>query len=222
MKARVALVLVVLLMAGSLSTMFAQATHNDIKDGNDVKGRLDIRTVNTFGSISRPGWEIIVSSRNTASSLRDFGFYLIHLDTFGDSRPDYYALVSSNGSKFQGRLWRDWQNRPDRIVGTVPVSRPDKYTLTVRVPLSKMNTGGKMRLDYRWWVRTLFTGQNCRRVCIDRAPIKNALSESNGKPSPSPSPTVTEDPGLTESPEPSTTPDPTESPSASSQPSPNP
>jgi len=222
MKTRVALVLVVIVVAASLSTMFAQATHQDIKDGNDVKGKLDIRAVNTFGPVGRPGWEIIVSSRTTARSLRDFGFFLVHLDTFGDARPDYFALVSSNGSKLQGKLWRDHTNRPDRIVGKVSVSRPDKYTVTVRVPLSKMNTGGKKRLTYRWWVKTLFTGQNCRRVCIDRVPNDSALTESNGKPSPSPSPTDTEDPGLTESPDPSTTPDPTESPGASPFTSPTP
>jgi len=219
-KARVALVLVVLVTAASLSTMFAKATHQDRKDGNDVSGKLDIRAVNTFGSISRPGWEIIASSRTTARSLRDRGFILVHLDTFGDTRPDYYALVSSNGSSFKGRLWRDLASRPDRVVGTVPVSRPDRFSVTVRVPLSKMNLGGKMRLTYRWWARSLFTGTGCRRVCIDRAPSKGVVTENNGKPSPSP--TDTEDPGLTESPEPSTTPDPTESPGASPFTSPTP
>lgn len=220
MKARVALVLVVLITVASLSTMFAQATHQDRKDGNDVKGKLDVRAVNTFGPASRPRWEIIVSSRSTARSLRDFGFFLVHLDTFGDTRPDYYALVSSNGSKFHGKLWRDWANRPDRVVGTVRVSRPDKFSVTVRVPLSKMNLGGKSRLTYRWWVKTLFTGTSCRRVCIDRVPNDSAVTESNGKLSPSP--TDTDDPGLTESPEPSTTPEPTGSPGASPQPSPTP
>jgi hypothetical protein len=81
-----------------------------------------------------------------------------------------------------------------------------------------MNMGGKERLTYRWWVKTLFTGRNCHRVCIDRALNKGAVTESNGKPSLSPADT---DPGAAESPgppgssgplEPSATPDDAESP----------
>jgi hypothetical protein len=219
MKAGVAIVLAVFVTAASLFTMFAQASHKDIKDLNDVDGRLDIRAVNTFGKIQNPGWKIIVSSRNTMTQLRDHGFFLVYLDTFGDTRSDYYLLVSSNGSKMLGKLWRDRARRPDRKLGKVPVWRPDKSSVSVRVPLSDMNMGGKERLEYRWWVKTLFTGKNCRRVCFDRAPNRGAVTESNGKPSPSP--TDTEDPGLTETPAPSPTmpstppPSPTPGPTAS-------
>jgi hypothetical protein len=214
MKARVAIVLVVFVTAALLFTMFAQASH-DIKDRNDVEGKLDIRAVNTFGKTERPGWRIIVSSRNTMTQLRDRWFFLVYLDTFGDTRSDYYLLVSSNGSKMLGKLWRDRASRPDRKLGKVPVWRSDKSSVTVRVPLGDMNMGGKEGLTYRWWVKTLFTSKNCRRVYIDRAPNQTAVTESNGKPSPSP--TDTEGPGLTETPEPSATPDDGESPSASPQ-----
>ena len=220
MKARLALVLVVLVTAASLFTMFAQASHQDITDGNDVKGKLDIRSVDTFGKTQNPAWEFKVSSRSTAVQLRDRGFFLVYLDTFNDSASDYYLLVSSNGSKLAGKLWRDRTGAPDRKLGKVPVWRSDKSSVTVRVPLGELNLGGKERLTYRWWVKTLFTGTNCHRVCIDRAPNQGAVTESNGKVSPSP--TDTEDPGLTETPvpshippsvtPPSVTPVPTESP----------
>jgi hypothetical protein len=203
MKARLALVLVVLLTAASLFTLFAQASHQDIKDGNDVKGKLDIRAVNTFGKTHSPGWKINVSSRTGVKQLRDRGFFLVYFDTFNDSAPDYYLLVSSNGSKLLGKLWRDRTGKPDRKLGKVPVWRSNKSSATVRVPLSELYMGGKERLTYRWWVKTLFTGRKCHRVCIDRAPNKGAVTESNGKPSPSP--TDTEGPGLTETPAPSTT-----------------
>lgn len=220
MRARVALVLVVLVTAASLSTMFAKATHQDSKDGNDVKGKLDIRAVNTAGQDSTPRWKFITFSRNPAKELQDRGFFLVYLDTFDDSRFDYYALISSDGSRLKGKVWRDRTNGPDRKVGNVRVWRADQSSVTVRVPLSMLNTGGKAWLTYRWFVKTLYTGRGCHRVCIDRSPNKGAVTDSNGKPSPSP--TDTDDPGLTESPGPSATPDPIESPSASPSVSPTP
>ena len=222
MRARVAVVLVILVAVASLSTMFAQATHQDSKDGNDVRGHLDIREVKTSGETPNPVWKIIASSRITTKLLRDRGFFLVYLDTFRDSHFDYYVLVSSNGSTMKGTLWRDRTKSPDRNVGNVAVWRRDKSSVTVRVPLNKLNTGGKAQVTYRWFIKTLFTGPNCRRVCIDRAPNEGALTESNGKQTPSPTDT---DPGVTESPEPpepSPTPDDTESPSTSPQVTPTP
>ncbi len=219
MKARMALVLVVLVTAASMSTMFARANHQNSKDGNEVQGMLDIRKVQTFGTNKNPGWRIITRSSMTAKAMRDTGFFMVHLDTFGDGRFDYYALVSSTGSKMQGTLWRDPANKRDRRVGTFPVWRPDKRSVSLRVRLSKMNTDGKERTEYRWFVKTLFTGNNCRRVCIDRAPNTDALIESNGKSSPSPA--DAEEPGFTETPEGTPAPDNTESPEASPEASPS-
>ena len=218
MKSRVALVLVVLMTGASMSTMFARANHQNSRDGNDVKGMLDIRKVQTFGRNKNPGWRIITRSSMTAKAMRDTGFFLVYLDTFGDSRFDYYALVSSKGSKLQGTLWRDPANKRDRRVANLPVWRSDKRSVSLRVRLSKLNMGGKKRIDYRWFVKTLFTGNNCRRVCIDRAPNNDAMTESNGKPSPSP--TDTEEPGFTESPEETPAPDNTGSPEAPPEASP--
>ena len=218
MKSRVALVLVVLMTGASMSTMFARANHQNSRDGNDVKGMLDIRKVQTFGRNKSPGWRIIFRSRMTAKAMRDTGFFLVYLDTFNDSRFDYYALVSSKGSKLQGTLWRDPANKRDRRVANLPVWRSDKRSVSLRVRLSKLNMGGKKRIDYRWFVKTLFTGNNCRRVCIDRAPNNDAMTESNGKPSPSP--TDTEEPGFTESPEETPAPDNTGSPEAPPEASP--
>jgi len=218
MKARVALVLAILVTAASLSTMFAKANHQDTKDRNDVKGMLDIRRVETFGRNKKPGWKIITFSNMTAKQLRDTGFFMVYLDTFGDDRFDYYALVGSKGSKMQGMLWRDPANKRDRRVGYLSVWRPNGGSVSLYVPLGKMNTGGPKRIDYRWFVKTLFTGDNCRRVCIDRAPNNGALTESNGKPSPSP--TDTEEPDVTESPEETPAPEVLESPEASPEPFP--
>ena len=219
MKARVALVLVVLVVAASLSTMLARANHQNVKDGNDVQGMLDIRRVETFGRNKKPGWKIMTISSMTAKELRDTGFFMVYLDTFGDSRFDYYALVSSKGSKMQGTLWRDPANKRDRRVGYFSVWRRNQGSVSLEIPLSKLNTGGSKRIDYRWFVKTLFTGDNCRRVCIDRAPNSGALVESNGKQSPSTA--ETEVPKITESPEETPAPEDMESPEASPSASPS-
>jgi hypothetical protein len=222
MKARVALVLVVLVTAASLSTMFAKANHQDRSDGNDVNGMLDIRKVQTFGRNKNPGWKIIFRSRMTVKELRDAGFFTVYLNTFGDSRFDYYALVSSNGSRMRGALWRDPVNKRDWRVANLRVWRPDKSSVSLRVPLSEMKTGGEKRTAYRWFVKSLFIGNNCRRVCIDRVPNSTAVKESNGKPSPPTSASDTEDPGLTESPAQTPTPDSTESPEVTPEATPTP
>jgi hypothetical protein len=222
MKARAALVLVVLMVAGSLSTMFAKASHQNVKDGDDVKGMLDVRRVENFGKPVNPRWKILTIGGSTAKELWDHGFFLVYLDTFGDSRFDYYALVASKGSKMKGTLWRDPANKRDRKVGTFPVWRESMRSVTLRLPLSKVNTGGKKRLTYRWFVKTLFTSTNCRKVCIDRAPNKNAVTESNGKPSPPTSASDTEDSGPTESPAETPTPDSTESPEVTPEATPTP
>jgi hypothetical protein len=218
MKARVALVLVVLVVAASLSTILARANHQNEKDRNDVQGLLDIRRVETFGRNKKPGWKIMTFSSMTAKALRDTGFFMVYLDTFGNSRFDYYALVSSKGSKMQGTLWRDPENKRDRRVGFFRVWRRNQRSVSLEIPLSKLNTGGAKRIDYRWFVKTLFTGDNCRRVCIDRAPNSDALVESNGKQSPS---AETEVPETTESPQETPAPEDMESPEASPTTSPS-
>lgn len=221
MKAKLGLILVIVLVGASFFTMFASATHQNHTDGNDTKGKLDVRKVKTFGKLKEPGWRILTFGRLKPGKLRDRGFFLVNLDTFGDERFDYYALISSNGSKFQGELWRDPPQKRDRRVANLRVWRKSGDSVSVRIPLKHMNTGGPARLTYRWYVKTLFTGNVCKRVCFDRVPNSRSIDESNGKPVPTPTPTPTEDSGLTEtpdateSPEATPTPEVTESPSES-------
>ncbi|MGH2699767.1 MAG: hypothetical protein ACRDJL_11315 [Actinomycetota bacterium] len=205
MKARLALITVVALTVASLSTIFASAGHRDPSDGNDRRGKLDIRRVRMWGSAHKPGWSITVFRRFSNKEMRDNGFFLIQLDTVGDVHFDYYALVGSNGRGIQGSLWRDRKKKRDRRIGKLAAWRPrdDRKTVTVRIPLSKLRTGGDTRLTYRWFVKTIFVGRGCRRVCIDRVPNKNSITDPNGKPTPSPTEGLdaTESPAPTPSPE---------------------
>ncbi len=106
------------------------------------------------------------------------GYVLVYLDTFGDKRSDYFALVWSNGRRMTGRLVRDRAKpRRDRVVGRLPVWRRNRRSVTVRVRLDRLRSG-KNRVAYRWYVRSLRIRARCpRSVCIDRAPNEGAVEQ---------------------------------------------
>jgi hypothetical protein len=69
----------------------------------------------------------------------------------------------------------------------VKVRRKTPDGLSVRVPIKAMEFGG-FRDSYTWWTVTSFTGEICRRACIDRAPDDGALEQ--WRPGHSPTPTT--------------------------------
>ena len=217
MRARLALVLALALAGASLFVVFAGAAHKNHNDGNDTPGFMDVRKVKTFGPVKEPGWRVLTFARFGLTKMRDRGFVIVNLDTFGDARFDYYALVRSNGSHLDGSLWRDPESKRDRRIAKLTVWRASKDSVSLRIPLKKMRLGGKNTVTFRWFVQTLLSGDKCRRVCIDRVPNNGAVTERNGKPEPKPTPTKTpdEDPGLHQAP---VDPDPTESPAATEAP----
>jgi hypothetical protein len=224
MKARWALVAVIGVIAALLATLFANAATETRNDGNDVRGRLDVFRVKRWGAPENPGWSIFTRGRISTKEMWDRGFFVVELDTYGDGRFDYYALVKSNGRGINGSLWRNRKSNRDRRISKLSAWRSGRR-VSVRIPLSKVSTGGKERVTYRWFVKTLFIGNHCRRVCIDRVPNKSSVTESNGKPTPSPTtegsnsngsptptPDVTEFPTATPVPSETESPTPTESP----------
>ena len=199
MRARI--VLAAVLLAG-LAPLFARAHHGDVVDGNDTRGLLDVRKVETFG-VMKPGWRIITFKDWRAQRVWDHGHFLVYLDTFGDERFDYYALVSSFGHGMQGRLWRDRAKKPDRELGQVPVWRKDERSVSVRVPLRRVHFPQR-RLFIRWYVQSLWTSSACRRVCFDIVPHRNGVIEPvRPTPTTTPTPTVTPTPTPTVTPTPS-------------------
>ena len=187
--ARLTLIVVFALATTSVFLVLAGATHRDLSDPNDTRGQLDVRSVKSFGAVKMPGWRIITRARWGERGMQDRGFALVNLDTFGNSRFDYYALVSSNGSRMSGALWRDFASKRDRKVSAIDVWRVDGKSVSVRVPLRKMKRGIK-RVDYRWYAQTLYTSTKCKQVCIDRIPNQGAISDPNGSTPPTPTPTV--------------------------------
>ncbi|MDQ3661032.1 MAG: hypothetical protein M3454_08275 [Actinomycetota bacterium] len=175
------------LLLGSFPLLLALASHRDVRDDNDVKGRLDLRKVSIYG---RPRvWNIRTYEGWSSRAIWDRGYLLVHLDTLAGERFDYYALVYSNGRSMQGDLFRDRSEKADYRVARLRAWRPSRRALKVRIPLSKTNVG-EGRSFFRWQVRTLFTGRKCRRSCIDLAPVapvKEPLGRKQASPAPSPS-----------------------------------
>jgi hypothetical protein len=184
---------VLALATTSVFMVLAGASHRDLRDPNDTRGRLDVRSVKSFGAIRKPGWRIVTGARWTARRMQDRGFVLVNLDTFGSSRFDYYALIGSNGSRMKGTLWRDRASKRDRRVSKLGVWRADERSVSLRIPLSRMKLGNE-RLEYRWYAQTLFTSSKCKQVCIDRVPNRGAINEPNGRTPSTPTTPPTESP----------------------------
>ncbi|MGH2695324.1 MAG: hypothetical protein ACRDJJ_11015 [Actinomycetota bacterium] len=208
---------------GALAPLLAGATHLDPDDANDARGPLDVESVRSFGVTRRPSWRVITFAKWTAKRVWDKGFVLVFLDTFGDDRLDYYALVRSNGSRMRARLFRDRRRKRDRDLGRLRAWRRGRRSVSVRVPFRRLRVGGN-RPFYRWQVQTLFTGRRCRRACFDLVPDRGPVLEPLVEPGPSPtvSPTPSPSPTVTPTPSPSPTVTPTPSPSPTVTPTPSP
>ena len=153
----------------------ASAHHVVVNDPDDTRGFLDVRKVDVLG-LERPRWKIGTWGWWTARTIFDRGYLLVHLDSFGDSRYDYYVLVRSRGYDMAASLWRDFQNKPDKFKTELTVWRKSKRNVSVRVPLSLLYFPGANRV-WTWEVETLFTSDRCRRVCMDRAPDEGRVRE---------------------------------------------
>lgn len=182
--------------------LLAVAGHVDVRDGDDTRGLLDVRRIEVTGT-ERPTWNVITFSGWSVTEMFDAGYLLVRLDTFGDARYDYYALVRSDGFGMRGTLVRDRKSKPDFNVGSLDAWHPSRTSVKVRVPLRKMRIGDQ-RVTYGWRVQTLFSSDRCPRVCIDNIPDARAIRETIPGRGPVVTPTVT--PTITPTQTPSATP----------------
>lgn len=180
-----------------LVALAAGAHDTDRTDGNDTKGKLDIRQVRLVHDTPTQIWTVLTFARWGVYEMWDRGYLEILLDTRRGEAAEYYLLVRSNRFQLLGSLWRSHASGPDSYLGTVPVSRPSRRAVRVQVGLWRLRFGEK-RDFYRWRVHTLFTSDACRRTCHDYAP--NGTSVLQWRPGKSPSPTGS--PSPTESPSP--------------------
>lgn len=209
---RAALILLGLALLLS-SAVIAGARVSGVPDPNDVKGLMDIKEVEAVGR-NRPKFLITTFARWGAKRIWDRGYGLVHLDARGDGRFEHYVLVYSDGGRMKALLYRDRKSKPDYVVAEVSAWKPSKNSVRVKVPLAKL-IADEDRVAIRWFAKTLMTGGECTKVCIDRAPDKGALEHpivEEPEPTPSPTPTIPLPTPSAPSPSPSSSPTSTQSP----------
>jgi hypothetical protein len=167
----------------------APSYHSDTNDPNDTKGLLDVRRVrlaHTGGTEAT----VITFADWSPRSIWDRGNVYVFLDTEGGDEPEYFVVVRSTGSDLQASLWRERRDRRDVFLRNVKVRRKSSDGVSVRLPINSMKFG-RFRASYFWWAMTSFTGQVCRRTCLDRAPDQGAVEQWRPGMSPTPTNTVT-------------------------------
>jgi hypothetical protein len=181
-----------LTVAGFTAAAFADgaSTRAQVEDQNDTRGLLDVRRVWFEPEAGPARWTIVTFSPWTAELTRDRGFAFVYLDTMGNERFDFYALILSNGRRLSGSLWRDPKRGPDVRLAGVDVRRDSDINVVVRIPLGLVDVG-EFRTVYRWTVVTTFTGRVCRATCTDRVPDEDAFEQPIGTPTPTTTPTAT-------------------------------
>jgi hypothetical protein len=177
--------------------LLATAQLDSRRDPRDTKGILDVRRVEVSG-IDNPRFATITFSGWRVKRIWDRGYFLMNIDARGDRRFEKYAFVYSDGSRVRAFLYRNRPNRRDRVLGSLSAWKANRRKVVVKVPLDMLLIP-EGRIHYRWFVKSLFTGRNCRRVCIDRVPNKGAI-RTEFAPAPSPTPTETPSPSPTPTP----------------------
>ena len=177
--------LAVVAIAGFLLLpLLAAARHLDVRDRDDTKGLLDIRRVEVNGGRNLPRWGVFTFPAWSMEDVWDTGFVLVRIDTAGTPRPDYYALVRSNGSDLLAALYRDRQRGRDRRIRSLKVVKESRRSLSVAIDLSRLKRRNSK--TYSWFVQSLFSSGRCPNVCIDRAPDRGKVAEPGSAPRPSP------------------------------------
>lgn len=175
-------------MVASLS-LLASARVSGVADPDDVSGLMDVKEVEAVG-LNRPKFLITTFPKWSAKRIWDRGYGLVHIDARGDDRFEFYVLIYSDGGRMNGVLYRDRRSKPDYAVGQITTWKPSKKSVRIKVPLSQLGVP-EDRTAIRWFAKTLMTGSQCPKVCIDRVPDQGSLAHVIvEEPEPSPSPTL--------------------------------
>ena len=163
----------------------APSYHGDTNDPNDTKGLLDVQRVR-LAHEGRAEATVVTFARWTPVSIWDRGNVYVFLDTEAGDDAEYFVVVRSTGSDLHASLWRDRRDRRDVFLRNVKVRRKSSDGVSVRLPIKALKFG-RFRESYFWWGMTSFTGDVCRRTCLDRAPDEGSIEQ--WRPGMSPTPT---------------------------------
>lgn len=185
---------VVALGAALVLPLLASARHVRISDPDDTRGVLDIRSV-LIVDTAPAKWKITTFGRWNAAQIWDSGFSFVFVDTFGTPRADYYVIVSSEGDRLRGVLYRDRAKGRDRRLRAVRVRHPKRRVVNIVIPFSKLRR--RDSAVFRWYAQTMLSSSRCPQFCFDRAPDDGSVVEPGPRPTPTvppPTPTLTPTP----------------------------
>jgi hypothetical protein len=146
----------------------AQADTKRISDGNDVSGRLDIRSASHGHAGARLVHRISTFGTWGARLVRQSGnnLFSLEISTDGDRRPERVVLIYSRNGHMTADVFR--LSGANLIpVGSASASRPNARTVLVSIQRSRLGDPGQ----YRWSAHSQFKNSGaCSGFCVDRAP----------------------------------------------------
>ena len=156
-----------------LSASVAQADRRQISDGNDVSGRLDIRSASHGHAGARLVHRISTFGTWGNRLVRRSGTNLFSLDisTDGDRRPERVVLIYSRNGRIIADVFR-FSGGNLTLIGSASASRPNARTVRVSIRRSRLGNPGR----YRWNVYSQYKNAGaCSNFCVDRAPNRGRV-----------------------------------------------
>jgi hypothetical protein len=132
-------------------------------DGNDTRGRVDVRTIDTGGGVG--SWRVSWFGRASKWQLWDAGFVVVSVDSREDPAFDYHLVARSTRRRMVGLLLRPGVRDP---VGRVEARKPGGRSVQISIGLDRLGITAD-RAYYRWAVRTTWGEGRCH-PCLDLAP----------------------------------------------------
>lgn len=137
------------------------------QDPNDVRGKLDIRSVSQGHAGTRVVHTIRTFSnwRTGLLAPRTPNYLLLELNIDSDRAPERSVLVFSQSGRMVGALF----GPRGRFIALTRVTRPNRHTVRVTIARNRLRNPGA----YRWQAFAFFRGANVcrgRGGCLDRAP----------------------------------------------------
>jgi hypothetical protein len=171
---------ILLVVAALSSSAFVNVAHADTKrlrDGNDVRGPLDIRAVAHGHRTASDGSTRLVHTVRLrrawpVAKLGKDAYLVVSIDLRGHrrGRPERTLQIESEHGKLVARMY-DTLAKPEDHLGRVALWQPDRRTLRFSFPGSLLRDGLRR---YRWRLATVVENHSrmCRPVgvCVDWAP----------------------------------------------------
>jgi hypothetical protein len=149
------------------------ATVTPISDGDDTKGRLDIKSVTTTtkyrsGRLTNPLHTVTMYHRWPSKLLSGANGIEVFYDTKGDRRPERIAVAFYAGGHLRGALF----TRGGRYLGTVGVKRPSSKSIFIGLFPTQLGSPA----GYRWAAYSFYkSATSCPNTCLDRAPNRGLV-----------------------------------------------